>query len=201
MMQPQSHLSVESMCRLAEVSRAGFYRHWQARAPAVEQTELRAAIQQIVLAHRRNYGYRRITEALREQGWAVNRKRVARLMVEDNLLCLRRRGFTVTTDADHALPVWLNLAGRLELTGIDQLWVADFTYIRLAQQFLYLAVVLDAAGRWATVWMRAWPSRRSARRSTCANPRRGWSITPTAACSMRRTPTCGCCSSTVSNPA
>jgi putative transposase len=152
MMQPQSHLSVESMCRLAEVSRAGFYRHWQARAPAVEQTELRAAIQQIVLAHRRNYGYRRITEALREQGWAVNRKRVARLMVEDNLLCLRRRGFTVTTDADHALPVWLNLAGRLELTGIDQLWVADFTYIRLAQQFLYLAVVLDAFSRKVVGW-------------------------------------------------
>jgi putative transposase len=151
-MQPQSHLSVESMCRLAEVSRAGFYRHWQARAPAVEQTELRAAIQQIALAHRRNYGYRRITEQLRQQGWAVNRKRVARLMVEDNLLCLRRRSFTVTTDSDHALPVWLNLAGRLELTGIDQLWVADFTYIRLAEQFLYLAVVLDAFSRKVVGW-------------------------------------------------
>ena len=97
-MRPQTHLSVESMCRLAQVSRAGFYRHWQQRAPGSEQTELRAEIQRIALTHRRNYGYRRVTEELRGQGWAVNRKRIARMMAEDNLLCLRRRRFLATTD-------------------------------------------------------------------------------------------------------
>src|ERR1700690_3919464 len=102
-MQSAAHLSIESMCRLGQVSRAGFYRHWQQREPRAEQTELRAAIQQIVLAHRRNYGYRRITREVRNQGWAVNHKRVARLMAEDNLLCLRKRRFVATTDSGHDL--------------------------------------------------------------------------------------------------
>jgi putative transposase len=118
----------------------------------VEQTELRARMHQIVLAHRRNYGYRRVTQELRHQGWAVNHKRVARLMAEDNLLCLRKRSFVRTTDSGHDLRVWLNLASRMELTGIDQLWVADITYIRLSEEFLYLAVVLDAFSRRVLGW-------------------------------------------------
>jgi transposase InsO family protein len=140
------------MCRLAQVSRAGFYRHWQQREPRTEETELRAEVQRTALTHRRNYGYRRVTEQLRTEGWAVNRKRVARLMAEDNLLCLRRRRFAVTTDSGHQLRVHLNLAARMELTGIDQLWVADITYIRLAEQFVYLAVVLDAYSRRVVGW-------------------------------------------------
>jgi len=92
-MRPAAHLSIESMCRLGQVSRAGFYRHWREREPRAEETELRAQIQRIALAHRRNYGYRRITRELGNEGWAVNHKRVARLMAEDNLLCLRKRGF------------------------------------------------------------------------------------------------------------
>lgn len=151
-MQPQSHLSTESMCRLAGVSRAGFYRHWQERAPRVEELELRARMQAIVLAHRRNYGYRRVTRELKNQGWAVNHKRVARLMAEDNLRCLRRRRFVATTESGHDLEVYLNLASRLKLTGIDQLWVADITYIRLAEEFVYLAVVLDAFSRRVLGW-------------------------------------------------
>jgi len=90
-MQPQAHLSMESMCRLAAVSRAGFYRHWHEREPCVEEMELRAQVQQIVVRHRRNYGYRRVARELRDQGWVVNRKRVARIMAEDNLLCIRLR--------------------------------------------------------------------------------------------------------------
>ena len=112
-MRPQTHLSVESMCRLAQVSRAGFYRHWQDRAPRSEQTELRAEIQRIALTHRRNYGYRRVTEQLRSQGWAVNRKRIARLMCEDNLLCLRRRRFAVTTDSSHTSCITNGAAGAM----------------------------------------------------------------------------------------
>ena len=151
-MRSAAHLSIESMCRLGQVSRAGFYRHWQQREPRAEEMELRAQVQQIVVAHRRNYGYRRVTRELRHQGWAVNHKRVARLMAEDNLLCLRRRRFVVTTDSGHDLRVYLNLAARMDLTGIDQLWVADITYLRLAGEFLYLAVVLDAFSRRVVGW-------------------------------------------------
>lgn len=152
MMQPQAHRSIESLCRVAGVSRAGFYRHWQEHEPRVEETEVRAQVQQIVLTHRGNYGYRRVTWELRQQGWAVNHKRVARIMREDNLLCLRRRRFLLTTDANHDWPIYLNLAARIELSGIDQLWVADLTYIRLREQFVYLAVILDAFSRRVVGW-------------------------------------------------
>ena len=140
------------MCRLAQVSRAGFYRHWQQREPRAEEMEVRAQVQQIVVAHRRNYGYRRVTRELRQQGLAVNHKRVARIMAEDNLLALRRRRFVATTDSQHPLRVYVNLAARMELSGIDQLWVADLTYIRLREQFLFLAVILDAFSRRVVGW-------------------------------------------------
>lgn len=152
MMQPHAHLTIESMCRLGQVSRAGFYRHWREREPHAEESELRAQIQRIVLEHRRNYGYRRVTAELRDRGWGVNHKRVARLMAADNLLCLRRRRFLATTDSSHDLHVYLNLAARLTLSGINQLWVADITYLRLAEEFLFLAVVLDAYSRKVVGW-------------------------------------------------
>lgn len=140
------------MCRAAGVSRAGFYRDWKEREPQSEEMELRARIQQIVVMHRGRYGYRRVQRGLRDQGWIVNHKRVARIMAEDSLLAVRRRKFIVTTESRHALPVYRNLAAHLELTGIDQLWVADMTYIRLREQFLYLAVVLDAFSRRVVGW-------------------------------------------------
>ena len=113
---------------------------------------VRAEIQQIALAHRRRYGYRRITAELRRRGLLVNHKRVARLMREDNLLAIQPRAFVVTTDAQHDLEVYLNLASRLTLTGINQLWVADITYIRLQGEFVYLAVMLDAYSRKVVGW-------------------------------------------------
>lgn len=140
------------MCHAAGVSRAGFYRDWKEREPQIEEMELRARIQQIVVMHRGRYGYRRVQRGLRDQGWIVNHKRVARIMAEDSLLAVRRRKFIVTTESRHALPVYRNLAAHLELTGIDQLWVADMTYIRLREQFLYLAVVLDAFSRRVVGW-------------------------------------------------
>jgi len=151
-MQPEAHLSIESLCRLGQVSRAGFYRRWHEHQPRVEETELRGEVQRIVLEHRGNYGYRRVTRELHDQGWAVNRKRVARIMAEDNLLCVRRRRFVLTTDSRHDLRVYANLAARMELSGIDQLWVADLTYIRLREQFVYLAVILDAFSRRVVGW-------------------------------------------------
>ncbi len=140
------------MCQLAQVSRAGFYRSLQKSQPVEEAMLVRAEIQQIVLAHRRRYGYRRVTAELRRRGLLVNHKRVARLMREDNLLAVQPRAFVVTTDADHHLDVYLNLARRMTLTGIDQLWVADITYIRLRTEFVYLAVLLDGYSRKVVGW-------------------------------------------------
>ena len=153
MMHLQGKLSVERMCQLAAVSRAGFYRHLVEVEPDEEEMALRDAIQRIYLEHRRHYGYRRITAELRHRGMLVNRKRVARLMQEDNLIAVRQRKYVVTTDSEHDFHVYLNLAARMEVTAVNQLWVADITYIRLLREFVYLAVILDAysrlvVGRW-----------------------------------------------------
>jgi transposase InsO family protein len=140
------------MCELVGVSRAGYYRHLVEQAPKEEEMRVRTAIQEIALAHRRHYGWRRITKELRARGMAVNHKRVGRLMREDNLLAIRRRPFVVTTDSQHPLEVYLNVAGQMEVTGINQLWVADITYIRLYSEFVYLAVILDRFSRRAIGW-------------------------------------------------
>src|SRR5438552_6439006 len=98
------------------------------------------------------YGWRRMKKELNDRGWVVNHKRVRRIMREDNLLCLRRRKFVVTTDSNHSRPVYPNLAGELVLSGLNQLWVADITYIRLEMEFVYLAVVIDAFSRRVIGW-------------------------------------------------
>ena len=148
----QGSLSIERMCRLTGVSRAGFYRCLQEQVPVEEDMEVRSAIQQIAVEHRRRYGYRRMTAELRRRGMLVNHKRVARIMREDNLLAVQPRAFVVTTDSQHELEVYLNLASRMKLTGINQLWVADITYIRLHREFVYLAVILDAYSRKVVGW-------------------------------------------------
>ena len=148
----QGNLSIERMCQLAQVSRAGFYRLLQEQEPVQEEMEVRSTIQQIVLEHRRRYGYRRVTAELRRRGLLVNHKRVARLMREDNLLAVQPRAFVVTTDSKHEFEVYLNLASKLKLTGINQLWVADITYIRLQTEFVYLAVILDGFSRKVVGW-------------------------------------------------
>ena len=148
----QGKLSVERMCVLAQVSRAGFYRWLQRRQPGAEETVVRAAIQEVAVEHHRRYGYRRITAELRHRGMMVNRKRVLRMMQEDNLLAIRSRRFVRTTDSRHPFEVFLNLAKRMDLTAPNQLWVADLTYIRLQQEFVYMAVVLDAFSRRVVGW-------------------------------------------------
>jgi transposase InsO family protein len=148
----QGKLSIERMCQLAGVSRAGFYRSPQEREPVEEDMEVRSTIQTIFAEHKRRYGYRRVSAELRRRGMPVNHKRVARLMREDNLLTAQPRSFVVTTDSEHELEVYLNLASRMTLTGINQLWVADITYIRLHSEFVYLAVILDAFSRKVMGW-------------------------------------------------
>ncbi len=144
-------LTVQGMCHLAEVSRAGFYRRWLPAVVPADEVALRDAVQRVALEWPA-YGSRRISRELHQRGWMVNRKRVQRMMREDNLLCLRHRRFVVTTDSNHDLPVYPNLAQTMVLTDINQLWRADITYLRLAEEFVYLAVILDAYSRRVIGW-------------------------------------------------
>jgi putative transposase len=139
------------MCQLGQTSRAGFYRSLHAKPPEDADVELRDAIQRVALEFP-SYGWPRMTEELRRRGWTANHKRVYRLMREDNLLCVRRRKFVITTDPHHDWPIHPNLARELVLTGRDQLWVADITYVRLLVEFVYLAVILDAFSRKVIGW-------------------------------------------------
>ena len=148
----QGGLTIEQMCEIGRVSRASFYRSLKETMPVDEDMEVRSEVQKIVLEHRRRYGYRRVTAELRRRGMVVNHKRVARIMREDNLLAMQPRAFVVTTDSNHKLDVYLNLASRMKLTGINQLWVADITYIRLKKEFVYLAVILDGYSRKVVGW-------------------------------------------------
>jgi transposase InsO family protein len=144
-------MTVLRMCELVDISRAGLYRFDPEVEQREEELDLRDAIQRIALEFP-CYGRPRVTAELRRQGWSVNHKRVGRIMREDNLLCIRRRKFVCTTDSNHGLRVYPNLAKKMELTGLDQLWVADITYIRLETEFIYLAVVLDAFSRRVIGW-------------------------------------------------
>jgi putative transposase len=139
------------MCELGTVSRAGLYRFEPKGEAADEDLDLRDEIQRIALAFP-FYGRPRITAELKRRGWLVNHKRVGRIMREDNLLCLRQRKFAVTTDSNHNLRIYPNLARDMEVTAINQLWRADITYIRLETEFVYLAVVLDAHSRKVVGW-------------------------------------------------
>jgi putative transposase len=145
-------LTVERMVKLARISRASYYRcDEKTESGADSDMDLRDAIQRIALEWP-SYGRRRITQELRRRGWTVNWKRVYRLMREDNLLCVRKRKFVVTTDSGHGQKVYPNLAREMVLTGVDQLWRADITYIRLREEFVFLAVVLDAYSRRVIGW-------------------------------------------------
>lgn len=145
-------LTVERMMELARVSRASFYRFDAEPAPGPDSDmDLRDAIQKVAV-EMPSYGRRRITAELRRRGWTVNPKKVHRLMREDNLLCVRRRKFVVTTDSNHGRKIYPNLARDMALTGLDQLWIADITYIRLRDEFVFLAVILDAYSRRVVGW-------------------------------------------------
>jgi putative transposase len=137
---------------MVPVSRRSFYRSLKEQQPVEEEMEVRSAIQQIALEHRRRYGYRRITAELHRREMQVNHKRVARIMREDNLLGMQPERFVVTTNSNHKLEIYLNLASRMKLTGINQLWVADITYVRLKAEFVYLAVILDGFSRRVVGW-------------------------------------------------
>jgi putative transposase len=151
-MRLQGGRNVERMCQLAQVSRAGFYRYLRNGWSAEEEVNLQSAIQEVVLEHRWRYGYRRVTAQLRQRGMVVNHKRVARIMREDNLLTVRRESAPSSHDGVGGVQIYLNLPRRMGLSGPNQLWIADITYIRLRAEFVYLAVILDAFSRIVVGW-------------------------------------------------
>jgi putative transposase len=145
-------LTIKRMLELGRVSQSGFYRFDEDAKPARRtDLDLRDAIQRIALEWP-SYGRPRITAELRRRGWSVNAKRVYRILREDNLLCVRKRKFVVTTNSNHGRKIYPNLAPAMVLTNVDQLWRADITYIRLQDEFVYLAVILDAYSRRVIGW-------------------------------------------------
>ncbi|BAC90616.1 gll2675 [Gloeobacter violaceus PCC 7421] len=142
-----------SLCDLVGLPRSSFYR--QSVFKVLEdqecETELRHQMQLICL-EMPGYSYRRITAELHRRGWPVNHKRVLRLMRQDNLLCLRRKAFVRTTDSEHGFRVYPNLATNLMPSGLNQLWISDITYIRLQEEFVYLAIILDRYSRRVIGW-------------------------------------------------
>lgn len=150
---PTAERALRSLGEAVGLSRSTIFRHLHSpsSSSSTNDVELRGQIQNVAL-EMRSYGYRPITEELHRRGVKVNHKRVLRLLREDNLLCLRQRAFVRTTDSNHSLTVYPNLARGLVLSNINQLWVSDITYIRLRREFVYLAVVLDAYSRRCIGW-------------------------------------------------
>jgi len=148
-------IGISRACCCLGVSKSGYY-GWDKQMQLPDQQdphdmELRNEIQKIAVEFP-GYGYRRITRELRRRGYDVNHKPVLRIMGEDNLLCIKKKFIPRTTDSDHALQVYPNLAKGMEITSINQLWVADITYVRLVKEFVYLAVILDVFSRKCIGW-------------------------------------------------
>jgi putative transposase len=136
------------------VSRAGFYRYLRTQDSCDEEMQVRSEIQRIALAHRGRYGYRRMTTELRRRGMLVNHKRIARIMREDSLIGTQMQSSCAPSESQGHEEIYINLAHRMRLTGANQLWVADITFIRLKREFVSLAVLLDSRERWlAGIWI------------------------------------------------
>ena len=147
----QGGLSIERMCQLVGLSRVGFYRYLRAQDPWDEEMGVRSEIQRIALEHQGRYGYRRMTAELGRRGMLVNHKRVARLMREESLIGTKLQSSSVSTE-ERRHEIYINLANRMKLTGVNQLWVADITIVRLKREFVCLAVVIDRFSRKVVGW-------------------------------------------------
>ncbi len=145
----QSKLPISHICNSETVSRAAYYRFDN---KIVSSVNLKPLIQEIALEFP-FYGYRRITRELYNRGEHINHKKVLKIMHSENLLCRRKKAFKpVTTQSNHNYKTYLNLIGNIEVTGLNQVWVADITYVHLAREFVYLAVILDLFSRRCIGW-------------------------------------------------
>jgi len=140
---------VRQACELLGISRSWYYA--KPKRGTTDEADVQDEIEKIVLAFP-GYGYRRVTPELRRRGRLVNHKRVLRIMREGELLCRLRRRRKRTTDSTHGLAVYPNLLKDHKATGLNQIWVADITYIRLPTEFVFLAVILDAYSRKVIGW-------------------------------------------------
>lgn len=148
-------ISINRATELLDVSRSGYYR-WLQNSDCLEDEQdlditIKDEMQKIVIEFP-GYGYRRVKVELRNRGNVVNQKKVRRFMKEDNLICVKKRFKLQTTDSNHGEKIYPNLAKNLEVTGINQLWVADITYIQLSKEFVFLAVVIDVFSRRCVGW-------------------------------------------------
>ena len=149
--QSYPELSIRQLCQLLGINRAWLYARATQPTQAERDLQLRDAIEQVVLEFP-GYGYRRVTKALQREGWEVNHKRVLRVMRQEALLCVLKRSFVTTTDSTHGYRTYPNQLAGLELTGLDLVWVADITYVKLPTSFVYLACILDAFSRRCIGW-------------------------------------------------
>ena len=135
------------------IARSTYYH--RPKQPSIEErrkeADLRERIEGIVVEYPR-YGYRRVTQQLRREGWTVNHKRVARVMREESLQCQIKRRWVKTTDSNHPYLVYPNLLEELKVGRPNEVWVADITYIRILTGFFYLAVILDLFSRKVIGW-------------------------------------------------
>ncbi len=148
-------LSITQSCHALEVSRSGYFK-WRNQPGATpfensENEDLKDQIQEIALEFP-GYGYQRITVELQNRGHAVNHNRVLSLIRQDNLLCLKKKFKPVTTDFNHGLPVYPNLLKNAKITGLNQVWASDITYVQLLHENIYLAVILDLSSRKCIGW-------------------------------------------------
>jgi transposase InsO family protein len=148
-------LSITQSCHALEVSRSGYFK-WRNQPGAIpfensENEDLKDQIQEIALEFP-GYGYRKITVELQNRGYAVNQKRVLRLMRQDNLLCLKKKFKPITTDSNHGLPVYPNLLKNTKITGLNQVLASDIIYVQLLHENIYLAVILDLSSRKCIGW-------------------------------------------------
>ena len=144
-------MSLEKLCSLMSVSRSWYYERSSGAESAKKDLALKDAIERIVLEFP-GYGYRRVTATLRRSGWNVNHKRVLRVMREELLLCQLKRCFVPTTNSAHPFGRYPNLIKDIGIDALDQVWIADITYVRLPTAFCYLAAILDAYSRKCVGW-------------------------------------------------
>jgi transposase InsO family protein len=144
-------LSISACCKLFNISRTAYYHNLKSNPPDGEETSLRDEIEKIILKFP-GYGYRRVTKELRRRGYSINHKKVLRIMHQGSLLCQLKRAFKPAGGSEYSYLTYPNLSKDLVLTGINQLWASDITYIRLPREFCYLAVILDSYSRKIIGW-------------------------------------------------
>ncbi len=148
----QKDLPIRHAYSSANISKSAYYQSLKKTEVNKYEKQIRSMIYDISLEFPK-YGYRRITAELQRRYCAVNRKRVLRIMREENLLCKPKKKYRITTtDSNHGYPVYPNLAKNMALTGINQLWVADITYVHLPNDCVYLAAIIDVYSRKCVGW-------------------------------------------------